>query len=175
LDYPTDAEMLYGITGYARAFGQAVLQDILDPPSVAGWAAWHQSPQYLRSWISSDSLPKRNQFTDLMLFTGYRRGGNTFIADVFKVTRQFSNPGNADNLIADAVAFLLPLELSASQIAALRNNLLPGGIPDYNWTDEWNQANDPGHANHTTALASAKLKLQVLYKSIMNLSEYQLS
>jgi hypothetical protein len=110
-----------------------------------------------------------------MLFTGYRRGGNTFIADVFKVTRQFSNPGNADNLIADAVAFLLPLELSASQIAALRNNLLPGGIPDYNWTDEWNQANDPGHANHTTALASAKLKLQVLYKSIMNLSEYQLS
>jgi uncharacterized protein (DUF1800 family) len=175
LDYPTDVEMLYGITGYARAFGQAVLQDILDPPSVAGWPAWHQSPQYLRSWISSDSLPKRNQFTDLMLFIGYKRGGNTFIADVFKVTRQFSNPGNADTLIADAVAFLLPLELSATQIAALRNNLLPGGIPDYNWTDEWNQANDPGHANHTTALASAKLKLQLLYKAIMNLSEYQLS
>ena len=175
LAYPTDAESLYNITGYGRAFGQAVMQDILDPPSVSGWPAWHQSPQYLRSWISSDSLPKRNQFTDLMLFIGYKRGGYTFIADVFKVTKQFSNPGDADTLIDDAVAFLSPLELSTTQIATLRNNLLPGGIPAYNWTDEWTQANDPGHANHITALASAKLKLQLLYKSIMNLSEFQLS
>jgi hypothetical protein len=110
-----------------------------------------------------------------MLFIGYKRGGYTFIADVFKVTKQFSNPGDADTLIDDAVAFLSPLELSTTQIATLRNNLLPGGIPAYNWTDEWTQANDPGHANHATALASAKLKLQLLYKSIMNLSEYQLS
>jgi uncharacterized protein (DUF1800 family) len=175
LVYPTDAESLYNITGYGRAFGQAVMQDILDPPSVSGWPAWHQSPQYLRSWISSDSLPKRNQFTDLMLFIGYKRGGYTFIADVFKVTKQFSNPGDADTLIDDAVAFLSPLELSTTQMATLRNNLLPGGIPAYNWTDEWTQANDPGHANHITALASAKLKLQLLYKSIMNLSEFQLS
>jgi uncharacterized protein (DUF1800 family) len=175
LAYPTDAESLYNITGYGRAFGQAVMQDILDPPSVSGWPAWHQSPQYLRSWISSDSLPKRNQFTDLMLFIGYKRGGYTFIADVFKVTKQFSNPGDADTLIDDAVAFLSPLELSTTQMATLRNNLLPGGIPAYNWTDEWTQANDPGHANHITALASAKLKLQLLYKSIMNLSEFQLS
>ena len=175
LDYPTDAETLYNILIYGRAFGQAIMQDLLDPPNVAGWPAWYQSPQYLRSWISSDSLPKRNQFTDLMLFVGIKRGGNTFLADTFKVTKQFSNPSNADSLVADALEFLIPMEVSTTQIAALRNILLPGGIPAYNWSDEWTQANDPGHANYATALASAKFKLQILYKSIMNLAEYQLS
>ena len=175
MDYPTDAEQLYNIYNYGRTFGQTVMQDLGDPPSVSGWPAWYQEPGFLRSWITSDSLPKRNQFTDVMMFTGFRRGGYTFVVDPFKVTRQFSNPGEADTLLDDALEFLLPLEVSSSVLSGFRNILLPGGIPAYNWTDEWNQANDSGHSNHATALASVTLKLRTLYKGIMNLAEYQLS
>jgi hypothetical protein len=57
----------------------------------------------------------------------------------------------------------------------LKEILLPGGIPDYNWGDEYRAATDSGDPNHTTALATATSKLRSLYKNIMNLSEYQLS
>lgn len=173
--FPTDAEQLYTVYNYGRGFGQVIMQDLGDPPNVAGWPAWYQEPQFLRSWITSDSLPKRNQFTDLLVFTGFKRTGITFIVDPFIVTRQFSNPGSADSLIADALEFLLPMEVSKSVKDNLKGILLPGGIPEYNWQDEWTWANDPGHANYATSLASATLKLRTMYKSIMNLAEYQLS
>jgi len=57
--------------------------------------------------------------------------------------------------------------------ALLKANLLPGGIPDFNWMDEWNQYKDnPGNTLYKNIVYT---KLFLLYKSIMNLAEYQLS
>lgn len=173
--YPSDVEQVYSIYNYANGFGSATMLWMGDPPNVAGWPAWYQEPGFLRSWITSDSLPKRNQFTDYLLYIGYKRGGNNFIVDPFVVTKQFSDPSSADQLIADAVEFLCPLSLDATVLAVLKNILLPGGIPAYNWTDEWNQANDKANPNYAAAFATVTSKLRALYKSIMNLSEYQLS
>lgn len=173
--YPTNIEQYYQIYDYANVFGFAAMLWLGDPPNVAGWPAWYQKPGYLRSWITSDSLPKRNQFSDYLLYIGYKRGGNNFIVDPFVVTKQFSDPSSADQLIADAIEFLCPLNLDSLVISGLKNILLPGGIPAYNWTDEWNQANDKANPNYAAANATVTAKLRALYKSIMNLSEYQLS
>jgi len=70
---------------------------------------------------------------------------------------------------------LLPMSINATQTASLKEILLPGGIPDYNWSDEYRAATDPSDPNYTTALSTATVKLRYLLKSIMNLSEYQLS
>ena len=67
------------------------------------------------------------------------------------------------------------MSLSAGQISTLKNILLPGGIPDYNWTDDYNAAINDTYPNHATALQSVTLRLASLYKAMMNLSEYQLS
>jgi hypothetical protein len=173
--FPTDVEQVYSIWNYANGFGSATMLWAGDPPNVAGWPAWYQEPSFLRSWITSDSLPKRNQFTDFLLYIGYKRNNNNFIVEPFAVTKQFSDPSSADQLIADAVEFLSPIGLDTAVITVLKNILLPGGIPAYNWTDEWNQANDKANPNYATAFATVLTKLRALYKSIMNLSEYQLS
>lgn len=171
----TDYEANYQIYAVGSYFGQITQMNLGDPPSVSGWEAWYQMPLYHRIWLNSDSLPKRNQFQDYLMWVGHKVKSYTFIVDPWVVTKQFSDPKNADTLIADACEFLLPLALSSSQIASLKEILLPGGIPDYNWSDEYRAATDSGDPNHTTALATATSKLRSLYKNIMNLSEYQLS
>jgi hypothetical protein len=102
-------------------------------------------------------------------------GTYTLLVDPWIFTKQLSDPGTPDTLISDATNFLLPMGLSAAQISGLKEILLPGGIPDYNWKDEYRAATDASDPNHKTALPTATSKLRYLYKAIMNLSEYQLS
>jgi uncharacterized protein (DUF1800 family) len=171
----TDYETNYQIYAVGSYFGQITQMNLGDPPSVSGWEAWYQMPLYHRIWLNSDSLPKRNQFQDYLMWVGHKVKSFTFIVDPWVVTKQFSDPKNVNTLILEACDFLLPLQLSSAQIGALKEILLPGGIPDYNWSDEYRAATDSGDPNHTTALSTATSKLRSLYKNIMNLSEYQLS
>jgi len=171
----TDYYLLYKMWELGGAFGQLTQLNLGDPPNVAGWPAWYQKPMFHRSWINSDTLPKRNQFTDFLLLVGYKVGTYTLLVDPWVLTKQLSDPGTPDTLISDATNFLLPLGLSTDQITGLKDILLPGGIPDYNWKDEYRAATDASDPNHTTALNTATSKLRNLYKAIMNLSEYQLS
>jgi len=163
----------YGMWNDARAFCQIQGMDIGDPPSVAGWPAWYQVPSYYQLWINSDTFPKRNQFQDLLISTGYTSRSGKIIADVYTFAQQFPNPENADKLLDDSIKLLLAIPPDATMRALLKANLLPGGIPDFNWTDEWNQyKNNPGNTLFKNIVYT---KLIMLYKSIMNLAEYQLS
>jgi hypothetical protein len=171
----TDYFLLYKMWELGSAFGELTQLNLGDPPNVAGWPAWYQKPMFHRSWINSDTLPKRNQFTDYLLLVGYKVGTYTLLVDPWILTKQLSDPGTPDTLISDATNFLLPMGLSAAQISGLKEILLPGGIPDYNWNDEYRAATDASDPNHKTALTTATSKLRYLYKAIMNLSEYQLS
>jgi hypothetical protein len=67
------------------------------------------------------------------------------------------------------------MPLSSTKKAELKAILLPGGIPDYNWSDAWYAANDPQNADHAAQKAAVLSKSQALLKAITNLAEYQLS
>lgn len=175
--YPstTTVDTLYKSYIFGAGYTAINQMDLGDPPSVSGWEAWYQLPLYHRTWITSDSLPKRNELQDYILWIGHKIGSYTMKVDAWDITKKFSKPNDADQLIDDAIHFLLPMALSTSQVSTLKNILLPGGIPDYNWTDDYNAAINDSYPNHATALQSVTLRLASLYKSIMNLSEYQLS
>lgn len=177
LKFPSSSDyfLQYKMFELGMAFGQLTQLNIGDPPNVAGWPAWYQKPLFHRSWINSDTLPKRNQFTDYLLLLGHKVGNFTLLVDPWLFVKQLSNPGTADDLISDSLAHLLPMSLNAAQTASLKEVLLPGGIPDYNWSDEYRAATDPSDPKYTTALTTVTVKLRYLLKSIMNLSEYQLS
>ncbi|HEY6899815.1 MAG TPA: DUF1800 domain-containing protein, partial [Puia sp.] len=61
---------LYGFWEQLRNQAAGLQQNIGDPPNVAGWQAYYQEPEYDKLWISSDTLPRRNQFTDRMVNNG---------------------------------------------------------------------------------------------------------
>jgi len=146
--------------------------DLGDPPNVAGWQAWYQAPQFHEIWINSDSLPKRNQFSDFILGGGYTKTGFTQKSDVLAMAEMFSDPSDPNKLVAEALEFFIPLDASASLKAAVKAMLLPGALPDNNWTNAWNlwksTPSDTANKNTVTYL------LVLMFKGIMNLEEYQL-
>jgi uncharacterized protein (DUF1800 family) len=149
-------------------------QYIGDPPNVAGWPAYYQQPQYYEIWINSDTYPKRNQFTDQMLLTGYTRSGKNIRIDPTIFAKSLPNPGDPNALIADSITYLFRLPLTQASKDQLKRDIVLGGqTSDFYWTNAWTawiaNPNDTVNAN------IVKTKLKDLYQYLLKLAEYQLA
>lgn len=150
-------------------------QDLGDPPNVAGWPAWYQEPQFDKIWVNSDTLPRRNSFSDNMLGAGIGRGACRTGIDFLAFTKSLSNPGNPDMLISEAISLLYALDLSARDKEQLKTSILLSGlqgkISDHYWTQAWQKLTD--HPDDRQNRNSVTAKLKALYKYLMNLPQYQ--
>lgn len=169
-DYSTN----YGFWNYLVSWVTNMQQSIGDPPDVSGWKAYYQSPQFYEIWINSDTLPKRNQFTDTMVVSGYTFNGKKIQVDGAELAKTFSNPGDPNQLVSDMVKLLFRIDISAASKAQLKRDILLGGqTSDYYWTNAWNQfLSNPADTSNTTTV---KNRLRDLLKYLMDLAEYQLS
>jgi uncharacterized protein (DUF1800 family) len=171
------------ITDYADAYlhfnnmvGQltSLGQNLADPPNVAGWPAYYQSPEFHELWINADTLPKRNKFTDLMIETGYTRNGRRVVIQAIPFVQAIaSNPSDPNLLVKDLFDLLIATEVDQSIKDNLKKQLLLSGqATDYYWTDAWNnyQSNQ-----NTINFNLVNTRLKALIKYIMNLPDYQLS
>lgn len=148
-------------------------QDIGDPPNVAGWPSYYQEPQFHELWINSDSLPKRNQFTDAMVLTGINASGSGIIADVIAYTASLTSPDDPDLLIQEVIDLHYSEDVSTTVKDYLKSILLSGQTSNSYWTNAWDDyVNDP---TNTMYINIVKTRLRSMYQYIMNLSEYQLS
>ena len=149
-------------------------QNIGDPPNVAGWQSYYQEPQYYEIWINSDTYPKRNQFTDQMLLTGYTRGGANIKIDPALFAKMMSNPGDPNILISDSIQYLfrLPL-LQASRDQLKKDILLSGQSQDFYWTNAWDAY--IANPNNTANATIVKTRLKDLYQYLLKLAEFQLA
>jgi uncharacterized protein (DUF1800 family) len=166
----------YGIWEQLRNQAAAMQQSIGDPPNVAGWQAYYQDPQYDKLWISSDTLPRRNLFTDRMVNNGFVRGENKFVIDTVAFTKGLTDPGNPDKLINDAINRLYNTDLAAADKSFIKSSILLSGLTgmqsDHYWTDSWNTyLKNPGDKKNAEQVVK---KLKALYKYLMNRPEYQL-
>ncbi|GAA4391347.1 DUF1800 domain-containing protein [Hymenobacter koreensis] len=165
----------YGIWDYLNSITNLQQQVLGDPPSVAGWPAYYQTPQFNELWINAVTLPRRSQFTDLMVSTnGTTRNGFRLVVD--PVTWVESLPGSVasePNLLIQAfVEVLMPFPLTASQLAFLNDTLLPG-LPDFEWTTEWlDYVANPTNTAKKNAVAT---KLRALLRTMLSQAEYHLS
>jgi uncharacterized protein (DUF1800 family) len=173
-DAAADYSGAYNMWDFIR--GQAAMnnQNFADPPSVSGWPSYYQAPQFYELWINSDTLPKRNMFTDILVYSGYSRGGNTIKIDPVAFAQRLSNPGDPNVLITDSLAILYRVPLSDATKTTIKTTiLLSGQVSDYYWTNAWNAY----LANPTDSMAyqTVYMRLRDLYRYFMNLAEYQLA
>ncbi len=169
-DYLTN----YGLYNYLVSSVSNMQQNIGDPPDVSGWKAYYQVPQFSEIWINSDTLPKRNQFTDAMMQSGYTFNGKKMIVDSTEFAKTLSNPGDPNQLINDILKIIYRIDISAASKLQLKTDILLGGqSSDYYWTDAWNLfISNPGNiANSTTV----KNRVRDLLKYFMDIAEYQLA
>jgi uncharacterized protein (DUF1800 family) len=170
----TDYRTNYGMYNYLVSWVSNMQQNIGDPPDVSGWKAYYQAPQFYEVWINSDTLPKRNQFTDIMIVNGYTFNGKKIQIDAPQFAKTLSNPGDPNKLIDDLVNSIFRIDISAASKTQLKSDILLGGqSTDFYWTDAWNTyVTTPGNASNTQTVVN---RLRDLVKYLMDLSEYQLA
>ncbi len=170
----TDYITNYGMYNYMVSATANMQQSIGDPPDVSGWKAYYQEPQFYEIWINSDTLPKRNQFTDTMIVNGYTFNGKKIQIDGTVYALTLSNPGDPNKLIDDIVKQIYRIDISTASKNQLKTDILLGGqSTDFYWTDAWNLfLSTPSNTSNTTTV---KNRLRDLIKYLMNISEYQLA
>ncbi len=169
----TDWDTNYGMWNFFYASMVNTGQNLHDPPNVSGLPAYYQEPLYHEIWINSDSLPKRNQFTDNMVNIGFIRNGQRIIFNFVPYVQQFTNPGNPNDLIDDALKYVFRNQLSYETKKTIKTQILLSNQQwDYYWTNAWMAY----IASPTTANFNiVNTRLKQLFQYFFNLAEYQLS
>ena len=169
----SDWDTNYGLWNTFNSWMVNMGQSLHDPPNVSGMPAYYQEPSFHEIWINSDSLPKRNQFTDTMINSGYSRNSYRVQFNCVAFAQTLSNPGNPNDLIDEAIRVFFRNELSAQSKSQIKTQiLLTGQQWDYYWTNAWTAyVSNPTTANFNTV----NTRLKSLFQYLFNLSEYQLA
>ena len=163
----------YGFWNWLVSIVSNMAQNIGDPPNVSGWQAYYQEPQFYELWLNSDTLPKRNQYSDTLILTGYTYNGHTIKIDGPTFAKTTSNPADPNQLISDCVNILFRIPLSDTARASIKTDILLGGqVNDTYWTTAWAEyISTPSDQANTTTVNN---RIRDLLKYLMDLSEYQL-
>lgn len=169
----TDWDTNYGLWNTFYTWMVNLGQNPHDPPNVSGIPAFYQEPSFHEIWINSDSLPKRNQYTDTMILTGYARNGFRVQFNCVTFAQTLTNPGNPNDLIDEALKYFFRNDISAQSKAQIKTQiLLTNQQWDYYWTNAWAAyVSNPTTANFNTV----NTRLKSLFQYFFNLSEYQLA
>lgn len=153
-------------------FISGLQQFVGDPPNVSGYPAWYQEPTYDKSWITTDSLPRRAHFSDAMIFTGFSTNNFTMKIDVLALTANYNNPSDPYALIDDALNYAYCIGVSQAVKNYLMAVLLSGQSNTSYWTTAWDAYTaDPTNAANRNVVET---RLKVFYRYILQLEEYQL-
>ncbi len=146
--------------------------EYLNPPDVAGWKAYYQEPAFYRIWINATTLGERMKFSDRFALDGHRYNNFLIRLDALGFIKKLENPEDPDSLLEEIAQLLLPQPLTATQLKDLKEILIPG-LPDYEWTIEYNlHLNRP---NDTALKNAVEGKLRNLFKAFFSMAEFYLS
>ena len=170
---PEDIIQKYMISNYINQnYFKKMDQAYFSIPSVAGWKAYYQEPVFYKYWLSSVSLPQRNNVVNDLCFNKIKIGDKKYGLDLLNLVSQFQNPDNPVLLIKSLTDLFLCYDLTQEQYDFLRSEVLLPGLGDYVWTKEYNDyLQNPDDTNLKDTVTK---RLQNLCSVIFNLPENQL-
>jgi uncharacterized protein (DUF1800 family) len=172
-DEKTDGVNYYTFLDKLVTSGALVEMNLLDPPSVAGWVAYYQTPDFYQLWINTSTMPNRNGFTDALIY-GSKYYGSPFTWETIDYVKKYvSIPSDGATLVKDLSNILFDKQMSDKQLTYLGETILMQGSPLYEWNGIWqtyinNQTN-------TNAKNAVKNRLNTLLRFMLRMAEYQLS
>lgn len=151
-------------------------------PSVAGYPAYSEAPDYHHHWINGESMRKRKEgvffITPQDWFVGILTASeelDDFVPKENPLTiacaNQFSGVGNARAFIQDNIDYFLPQDLSQAEkdkLFDILENSKGSGNVTISWANAWSM-----YKNGTNYL-HAYFKLLWFYEALFSYSEFQL-
>ena len=112
-------------------------QQLMDPPNVAGWPAYYQYPQYDKSWITTDSVPRRALTTDSFIYWGFWSETLLTNVDLLAFIDQLDNPDQLNPMLDEILDLLLAVPVSELQRNQMKSILLSGQANEGYWNQAW--------------------------------------
>ena len=141
------------------------------PPSVAGWKAYYQAPQYNRSWINASTLGTRTDFANSVVGNGFTHQMRNHRLDLLRYIEDFDNPTDPNALVAEFAERLISEPLDPVQLASLKELLIPG-LPDFEWTVEY--GDHLAHPDDEDLANAVRAKLQAMVRALVTSPEFHL-
>lgn len=139
-------------------------------PSVAGWKAFYQAPQFYDVWINSTSLLSRKNISDLFV-NGFNIVGIRYQLDLIEFISTLENNLDPNELIQDIAKVIFSKPISQEQINYLKEVLIPG-LPDFEWTMEYDEfLLNPEDEQLRNGVNN---KLKALFKVMLTMPEFYL-
>lgn len=162
----------YQHNGAVVWMGEIQQQSVGDPPNVSGWPAYYQIPVFDKAWITTDSLPRRAQIADWLLWAGISTDSTQAPLDILGTVAKIPNAENPNTLISVLAAWQLGIDLNDTLRARLKAILLSGQISDHYWTDAWLAfVADPGDEMKRETVRN---RLLAFFYTFLHQEEYQL-
>lgn len=140
---------------------------ILQHPSVAGWKAFYQGPQFYNVWANSFSLPFRERIITALI-DGVMVGQHQIKIDTLSLVSKFDNALDPTQLIVELTNFIFCFPISANQIDYLKEILIPG-LPDFEWSVEYSDyLSNPDDDDKRLAIEN---KLAALFTAALKMPE----
>ncbi len=144
--------------------------EILTIPSVAGWKAFYQGPQYYDVWANSVSLPIRENIIETLL-NGFNVAQHRVQIDVLSVTNKIENANDPNILIESLTNTIFPFSISQGQKDFLKEVLIPG-LPDFEWTVEYGEYFED--QDNPDKREGVETKLNALFEAMLKMPEFYL-
>ncbi len=122
-------------------------QNLFDPPNVAGFPAYHQSPQFDEIWVDSASYASRNFAVQGLIGQGFNTGTDFYEQasrnvsikpDYVGIVGEFTNPSVPGNVIDGCAELLYAIPISQGIKDTLKTQrLLLGQQSDVYWTEPY--------------------------------------
>lgn len=147
--------------------------EIADPPSVSGWPAYYQAPQYDKAWITTDTISSRATTGDSLVYWGFWVDRDTQIpADLISFVQRLDQPEDPNTLLSELMELFLGIQLGAKELDELKSILLTGERADHYWTNAWNDhINNPGNMEYRLTVET---RLKPLFQRLFQRGEFQL-
>jgi uncharacterized protein (DUF1800 family) len=169
LNLPSGLTNLYASYRHLIYEGEKQGQRLGNPPDVAGWPAYYQTPNFHQLWITADALRQKKEFCDRYLTIGL----NGMLVDVLAFTKTLEHPEDPDLLVEEALSLLHTLPSDGAIKYALKEILLDNQSNNYYWMFAWNNyINAPTNEEYASVVTK---RLQFLYQTIVNMAEFHLS
>ena len=139
-----------------------------DPPEVAGYPAYHQTPEFNRNWISNNGLARRYQFSDVLIQNGDSQGFQLDIVGYVDNPQHISNPTDPQVLVQELVDDLFPEIITQERFDYFKDDILLDNLSAINWAGEWNNYKNSGDDTNV------RIQLESLIRALMQSPEYQL-
>ncbi|MEM8908918.1 MAG: DUF1800 family protein [Bacteroidota bacterium] len=146
--------------------------NLFSPESVAGYAAFHQSPNYDKNWFHSGSIIARYKIGDMFL-TGFRWTANELIGSKLEAAQfvqnsgYFTNPADATILVEELLEYLFPAPPATDRFNYFLNDIFLNNLSPINWAFEWQS-----YLN-TQDDTNVSIPLKQLFEAVLYAPEYQ--